>query len=109
MTKYLNNSIRKNSTGHILNNISNFLICVSLITLILIYLGDMLVDDTEPLNYIELKHSYKNCIIVGKSDKHEQYMLYINNPYIDNNNLIDYKVKVKDYIYFNWFIGDTIK
>lgn len=69
----------------------------------------MLVDDTEPLNYIELKHSYKNCIIVGKSDKHEQYMLYINNPYIDNNNLIDYKVKVKDYIYFNWFIGDTIK
>lgn len=110
MTKYLNNSIKRSSTSHILNDISNFIICVSLIVLLLIYIKEQLpTNDTKALEYIELKHSYKNCIIVGKSERNEQYILHLRNPFMNNNNFVDYNVRVKDYVFFNFYIGDTIK
>lgn len=110
MTKYLNNSIKRSSSSHILNNISNFIICVALIVLILIYIKEQLPsNDTEALEYIELKHSYKNCIIVGKSEKQNRYILYLRNPFMNNNNFADYSIEVKDYVFFNFYIGDTIK
>lgn len=57
-----------------------------------------------------MKNTYKNCIIVGKENKDNTYKLKLYNPYIHENELkVDYVILVKDYIYFNKFIGDTIK
>lgn len=106
--KYLNNSIKRSSTSYIMNIISNFLIIVLILVLAALYIRDIYEKQHVELNYLEMKLSYKNCIIVEKSDKNG-YMLYLKNPYLKSNDLIDYTICVKDYIYFNWFIGDTIK
>lgn len=93
--------------SYILNNISTTIILILIITLGLIYLHDR---HPKVYNYIEMKNAYKNCIIVGKENKDNTYKLKLYNPYIHENELrVDYVILVKDYIYFNKFIGDTIK
>lgn len=49
--------------SYILNNISTTIILILIITLGLIYLHDR---HPKVYNYIEMKNTYKNCIIVGK-------------------------------------------
>lgn len=93
--------------SYILNNISTTIILILIITLGLIYLHDR---HPKVYNYIEMKNTYKNCIIVGKENKDNTYKLKLYNPYVHENELkVDYVILVKDYIYFNKFIGDTIK
>ena len=83
--------------SYILNNISTTIILILITALGLIYLHD---SHPKVYNYIEMKNTYKNCIIVGKENKDNTY---------ENELKVDYVILVKDYIYFNKFIGDTIK
>lgn len=93
--------------SYILNNISTTIILILIITLGLIYLHDR---HPKVYNYIEMKNTYKNCIIVGKDNFGGVYKLKLCNPFLHENGLsVDYNIYVKDYIYFHNFIGDTIK
>lgn len=69
-------------------------------------------DNKEKVyNYTDLLVTYKNCIIVGKTEVHNNLKLYLSNPYLKDTkttNMIDYKVCVTKEVYFNSFIGDTI-
>lgn len=59
-------------------------------------------------DYIELRNDYRNYQIIEKKCLNDTcYYLRLENPVdsIKENKLI----KVKDYIYFNWFVGDYIK
>lgn len=102
--KYLNNSIKRNNTDYVMNRISSLIIIILTIVLVILYSKDAYDKRHRTLNYIEMRHSYKNCIIVYKTE-YNGYKLYLHNP-VSNKAVT---IKVEDYIYFNWFIGDTIK
>lgn len=64
--------------------------------------------ESKPNNYLELQFLYKNYLIVEKKCYNEtHYYLFLKNP-VDSTKK-DIPVKVKDYIYFNWYVGDYIK
>lgn len=100
-------------TKNILNRISSFLIKLVL-ALMVIALGYYLFrnDSKEKVyNYTDLLITYKNCIIVGKTEVHDNLKLYLSNPYLKDKkttNMIDYKVCVTKEVYLYSFIGDTI-
>lgn len=100
-------------SAHILNSISNVLIIVCTCIFLVFAIKKYCKKYNKTLNYIELRNDYKNCIIMGKSN-HDDYILLLHNPFLhmdDSTGVknVDYKVHVTDYIYFNKFIGDTIK
>lgn len=95
----------------ILNRISKSLLVMIIITGC-IYFGYTLLKE-EPhkvYNFTELITTYKNCIVVGKTEVHDVSKLYLMNPYISRGgyNMIDYTVYVTRVVYNNTFIGDTI-
>lgn len=105
--------MKKAKYSSILNSISNLLIISCLCVFLIMGVNRYYKKYYSPLNYLELSLTYKNCIIVGKSD-HNGYMLLLHNPYLHKEDStgvmnVDCKVYVADYIYFNNFIGDTIK
>lgn len=103
----------KRNLGDVLENISYFLTVTALVACFGVYAYTKYQRKYEVLQYIDLKHRYKNCIIIGKSD-HKGYMLLLHNPVLHKNDTtgvlnVDYKVYTKDYVYFNNYIGDIIK
>ena len=99
------------STMGILNRISKSLLVMIIITGC-IYFGYTLFKE-EPhkvYNFTELITTYKNCVVVGKTEVHDVPKLYLMNPYISRGgyNMIDYTVYVTRVVYNNTFIGDTI-
>ena len=92
-----------------LNSITKSIVSAIIFVLIVIWIANRL--STARVNTAtEFLDIYKNCIIVGKENKDNTYKLKLCNPYIHENELkVDYVILVKDYIYFNKFIGDTIK
>lgn len=95
-----------------LNHITDWIVKVLIATFIIFVLINEAHRDymlkKYTYNYLELKHLYSNYQIVEKSCINDTcYYLRLHNP-IDSINTIQ-SVKVKDYIYFNWFVGDYIK
>lgn len=106
---------RRVVTGrYILNEISHYLLFTIIVGASIFYFKNVYAKKVRVYNHLELKHNFKNCIIVGKTDTDNKYTLLLHNPILhlnsDSNVLyIDYKVRVCDYTYFYNFIGDTIK
>lgn len=94
---------------HLLNNIT-MMLCLLGVAVVAILLTLRGFDEPKVYNYIDLKNDYKNCIIIGKDNFNGAYKLKLCNPFLHEEGLsVDYTIFVKDYIYFNNFIGDTIK
>ena len=104
-------TIKRDKHYNIVNNISKIALSIVLIliisTFICIFCNSIKINtDKTPINIVELKAQYKNCIVVDKHQTDNTYTLDIRNPI---TNKIE-KQYVKDYIYYNiYFIGDTIK
>lgn len=100
---------------NILNNISTIILVLCFVGGLCYYFSSEHKKYVRVYNHLELKHNFKNCMIVGKSDADDNYTLLLYNPVLHDHNrdnvilYIDYKVRVPDYTYFNLFIGDTIK
>ena len=65
----------------------------------------IVVHNNTPKNYIELKHNYKNCVVIKKGELFNQEFLIIENPITKSKN----GVYVKAHVFFNINVGDTIK
>lgn len=103
-------TIRRDKHYNIVNNISEIALSIILILIIsaLVYVfgSSIEINTDEPINIVELKARYKNCIIIDKYQEKDICILDIKNPI---NNKVN-KQQVKDYIYYNiYYVGDTIK
>lgn len=92
-----------------LNNISKNTLLIVLCTILFIltekYYSHI---NKKTYNYLELKHQYKNYKIVEKDVINDTcYYLILKNT-VDSTRHTK-TVKVKDYIFFNWYVGDCIK
>lgn len=57
-------------------------------------------------NHFEMRNEFKNYVIADKHyDCDTTYYMILKNP-VDSKTK---KIKVKDYVYLHWFVGDTIK
>ena len=65
----------------------------------------IVVNNNTPKNYIELKHNYKNCVVIRKGELLNQEFLIVENPITKSKN----RVYVKAHVFFNINVGDTIK
>lgn len=69
-------------------------------------------EDKKVYSFTELLITYKNCVIVGKTEVHDIPKLYLMNPLLhkdnSNRNMIDYTICVTREVYLNCFIGDII-
>ena len=65
----------------------------------------IVVHNNTPKNYIELKHNYKNCVVIRKGERCNQELLIVENPITKSKN----RIYVKAHVFFNINIGDTIK
>lgn len=96
------------------NKISERILTVIIIIVGCIYLSYSLFKEKpkKVYDFTELLITYKNCIIVGKTEVHDTPKLYLMNPimheYGNNHNIIDYTIEVTREVYLNSFIGDTI-
>ena len=65
----------------------------------------IVVHNNTPKNYIELKHNYKNCVVIKKGELFNREFLIVENPITKSKN----RVYVKAHVFFNINVGDTIK
>ena len=65
----------------------------------------IVVHNNTPKNYIELKHSYKNCVVIRKGELFNREFLIVENPITKSKN----RIYVKAHVFFNIHVGDTIK
>lgn len=65
----------------------------------------IVVHNNTPKNYIELKHNYKNYVVIKKGELFNQEFLIVENPITKSKN----RVYVKAHVFFNINVGDTIK
>lgn len=61
-------------------------------------------------NYTDMLITYKNYIVVGKTEVHDIPKLYLMNPFNKGHtyNIVDEKIHVTKEVYLNTFVGDTI-
>lgn len=65
----------------------------------------IVVHNNTPKNYIELKHNYKNCVVIRKGELFNHEFLIVENPITKSKN----RIYVKAHVFFNIHVGDTIK
>ena len=65
----------------------------------------IVVHNNTPKNYIELKHNYKNYVVIRKGELFNHEFLIVENPITKSKN----RVYVKVHVFFNINVGDTIK
>lgn len=92
-----------------LNWLSEVLMFSLIIIVIVLYFNH---PKATKVDYVELRSTYKNCIIVHKEIENGRYKLKLYNPtkhkILKQDNIT--VVYVNDYIYWNiYFVGDTIK
>lgn len=97
----------------ILNKITKFICNVCAIVVVLVGAYTMINYQTSPekvYNYTELLVTYKNYIVVGKTEVHDIPKLYLMNPFNKGHthNIVDEKIYVTKEVYLNTFVGDTI-
>lgn len=92
-----------------LNKISKVTIAIIVIIMTLYYGAILFGEKKDPVyNFTDLLITYKNCVIIGKTEVNDTPKLYLANPYLKDDKVIDYTVKVTRDVYNNSFIGDTI-
>ena len=64
----------------------------------------IVVHNNTPKNYIELKHNYKNCVVIRKGELFNREFLIVENPITKSKN----RIYVKAHVFFNINVGDTI-
>lgn len=94
----------------------NFNYVSQILVFSLVIIVSILYFDRTPVkeaDWVELRSTYKGCIIVYKQINNGRYKISLYNPVKHKYSTIpkiDYNVYVKDYVYWNiYFIGDTIK
>lgn len=96
----------------ILNKITAFIIqmCIWAVALAAIYTIANSREEEKVYNYTDMLITYKNYIVVGKTEVHDIPKLYLMNPLNKGHtyNMIDDKICVTREVYLNTFVGDTI-
>lgn len=99
--------------GLILNKITEIICKFCALVVFMVSLYTMLNYKSHPekvYNYTEMLLTYRNYIVVGKTEVHDIPKLYLINPLNKGHtyNMIDDKICVTREVYLNTFVGDTI-
>lgn len=97
----------------ILNKITEFICKICAVIVFIVGAYTMLTYKSSPekvYNYTDMLVTYKNYIVVGKTEVHDIPKLYLMNPLNKGHtyNIIDDKICVTREVYLNTFVGDTI-
>lgn len=97
----------------ILNKITGFICKICTVIVFIVGAYTMLTYKSSPekvYNYTDMLVTYKNYIVVGKTEVHDIPKLYLMNPLNKGHtyNMIDDKICVTREVYLNTFVGDTI-
>ena len=65
----------------------------------------IIINGSQTKTYIELKHNYKNCVIVKKGELFYKQFIIVRNPITKKES----RVYVKPHVFYYHHIGDTIK
>lgn len=101
------------SAYSVLNKITEIICKFCVLVIFMVGLYTMLTYKSSPekvYNYTGMLVTYKNYIVVGKTEVHDIPKLYLMNPLNKGHtyNMIDDKICVTREVYLNTFVGDTI-